>query len=122
MKVLIKIHHVQITIPIGAEDSAREFYCEMLGMKEILKPKNLSGRDGFWLSLGNQQIHIGTEPNFNRMKTKAHIAYQVNDLEFWREKLLLNNVECKNDIQIKGMQRFTFRDPFGNRVEFLQLD
>ena len=29
------LHHVQITIPKGAEDEARRFYCEGLGLMEI---------------------------------------------------------------------------------------
>jgi catechol 2,3-dioxygenase-like lactoylglutathione lyase family enzyme len=32
------IHHVQITIPRGAEDEARTFYCDLLGLPEIEKP------------------------------------------------------------------------------------
>ena len=118
----MNIHHVQITIPVGQEDAARDFYCEKLGLVEIPKPQSISSRGGFWLLLGNQQLHIGTEPDFDRMKTKAHIAYQVSDLKYWREKLSVNKIECKSGIPIKGMQRFEFRDPFSNRVEFLQLD
>ena len=36
--MLIGINHVQITIPEGQEQAAREFYCDLLGLKEIEKP------------------------------------------------------------------------------------
>lgn len=40
------IHHVQITIPRGAEETARTFYCGVLTLSEIEKPESLKGRGG----------------------------------------------------------------------------
>lgn len=51
---------------------------------------------------------------------KAHVAYLVADLEAWREKLTTTGCAVKEGIQIPGYERFEFRDPFGNRVEFLE--
>ena len=39
VKMLSNIHHVQITIPVGKENAARDFYCKILGLKEILNRK-----------------------------------------------------------------------------------
>ncbi len=114
------IHHVQVSIPIGSEDKARNFYCGVLGLNEIPKPVSLAGRGGFWLELGDQQIHFGAEDGVERPKTKGHVAYLVTDLEKWREKLIVNGCEVIDGIPIPGMNRFEFRDPFGNRVEFLE--
>jgi catechol 2,3-dioxygenase-like lactoylglutathione lyase family enzyme len=114
------VHHVQISIPVGAEDEARAFYCKVLGLKEIPKPDPLSGRGGFWLELGDQQIHFGAEDGVDRAKTKAHLAYLVDDLEHWRQRLTANGCKVIEGIPIPGYRRFEFRDPFGNRVEFLQ--
>jgi hypothetical protein len=44
----------------------------------------------------------------------------VDDLEQWREKLSAAGCSIQDGIPIPGMERFEFRDPFGNRVEFLQ--
>ena len=118
--MLIKVHHAQITIPIGEEKKAREFYCDFLGLLEILKPESLQNRGGFWMELSGFQIHVGTEEDFDRTKTKAHIAYEVNDLENWREKMENRGVKILDGIPIPGYSRFEFRDPFGNRVEFLE--
>ena len=79
--MILNINHAQITIPKGEEAKAREFYCDFLGLKEIEKPDSLKDRGGFWLKLGGFQIHIGTENDFDRTTTKAHLAYEVKDLE-----------------------------------------
>ncbi|MGI8670198.1 MAG: VOC family protein [Aridibacter sp.] len=118
--MILQIHHAQITIPKNAEDEARKFYCEFLGLKEIEKPEPLKNRGGFWLELNDLQIHIGTEDNFDRTKTKAHLAYLVEDLENWCMKLEAENIAVQEGIKIPNYKRFEFRDPFGNRVEFLQ--
>lgn len=114
------VHHAQISIPVGAEDEARRFYCGVLGLTEVPKPAALAVRGGFWLQLGDFQIHFGAEDGIDRRKTKAHIAYLVEDLGRWRQKLIENGCEVAEGIPIPGCQRFEFRDPFGNRVEFLQ--
>lgn len=115
-----RLHHAQITIPKGEEDKARKFYCDLLGLKEIPKPEALAGRGGFWLELGYVQIHVGVEDDIERHKTKAHLAYLVRDLEYWRRKLLGKAIVVKEGIKIPGYERFEFRDPFGNRIEFLK--
>ena len=114
------VHHVQVSIPVGAEKKAKEFYCGVLGLKEIAKPESLAGRGGFWLQLDEFQIHFGTEDGIDRAKSKAHVAYLVSDLEAWREKLTANGCAIMDGIPIPGYLRFEFRDPFGNRVEFLE--
>lgn len=76
------LHHIQITIPKGTENEAKNFYCDVLGLKEIEKPDSLKGRGGFWLTVGDKDIHVGTEDGFDRTKTKAHIAYEVDDLSY----------------------------------------
>jgi catechol 2,3-dioxygenase-like lactoylglutathione lyase family enzyme len=113
-------HHAQISIPVGAETEARTFYCGLLGLSEVAKPDSLAGRGGFWLKLGDFQIHMGAEQGVDRSRSKAHVAYLVDDLAGWREKLARAGIEPIDGIPIPGYDRFEFRDPFGNRVEFLQ--
>ena len=117
---VLRLHHAQITIPVGAEDQARAFYCGLLGMQEIAKPEALAGRGGFWVALGSLQIHIGTEDGVNRQATKAHLAYHVSDINHWRKVLQNEGIEIDSSVPIPGFERFEFRDPFGNRVEFIQ--
>ena len=117
--MILAIHHAQITIPKGAEDEAREFYCALLGLREIPKPNELAGRGGFWLEVGDRQVHVGTEDNAERTVTKAHVAYLVQSIDDARQTLATAGVEIIEGIPIPGYERFEFRDPFGNRVEFL---
>ena len=56
----------------------------------------------------------------NRQATKAHVAYAVNDLTFWRARLSAAGIRPEEGIPIPGYARFEFRDPFGNRVEMIQ--
>ena len=114
------LHHVQVSIPVGAEDEARAFYCGVLGLKEVPKPDSLAGRGGFWLELGDAQIHFGTEDGVDRSRTKGHAAYLVDDLDTWRQRLADASCDIIDGIPIPGYDRFEFRDPFGNRVEFLE--
>lgn len=117
-----RIHHVQITIPAGEEAAARAFYCDVLGLAEMDKPESLRHRGGFWLQLGDLQVHVGTETGVDRFQTKAHIAYQVDDLDGWRTRLAAAGVRIDESIVIPGYVRFECRDPFGNRIELIQPD
>ena len=119
--MILAIHHAQITIPKGEEAAARGFYCGVLGLREIAKPDELAGRGGFWLEVGDRQVHVGTEDVNGRQSSKAHVAYLVDDLESARSKLSAAGIAVVEGIQIPGYRRFEFRDPFGNRVEFMQL-
>lgn len=118
--MILRFHHAQITIPKGMENEARDFYCRLLGLEEIDKPETLRGRGGFWVQVGEQQLHIGTEEGFNRNQTKAHLAYQVDNLKVIQDLLKSNGVEILDSIPITGFKRFEFRDPFGNRVECIE--
>ncbi len=120
MKTIQRINHVQITIPKGAEDSGRDFYCGVLGLREIAKPESLAGRGGFWLELGDQQVHVGTEDGFDRLTSKAHIAYQVDDIAYWRDRLIDSGAQIGDSVAVEGFERFETRDPFGNRIELIQ--
>ena len=118
--LILKVQHAQITIPKGAEPEARSFYCDFLGLRETPKPESLLGRGGFWLEIGAFQVHVGTEDGFDRTSTKAHLAYEVENLEAWREKLTDYGIKIIEGVPIPDCNRFEFRDPFGNRVEFLE--
>ena len=80
--MILGLHHAQITIPKGAEEEGKNFYCNVLGLKEIEKPVSLQGRGGFWLQVGDKEVHIGTEDGFDRLTTKAHLAYLVEDVSY----------------------------------------
>lgn len=115
-----RLNHVNFTVPTDALAQARAFYCDVLGLVEIPRPDSLADRGGFWLNVGQDEIHIGVEDGFDRRTTKGHLAYQVADLAYWRERISAAGCEIKESIPLPGYDRFEFRDPFGNRVEIIQ--
>jgi catechol 2,3-dioxygenase-like lactoylglutathione lyase family enzyme len=118
--MILGIHHVQLTVPNGAEEEAHRFYCRVLGLPEIQKTARLTGRGGLWLQVGDHQVHIGVEGGVNRYVTKAHIAYEVSNLQEWKRKVATLGIEIIEIIPLSGHDRSEFCDPFGNRVEFIQ--
>jgi catechol 2,3-dioxygenase-like lactoylglutathione lyase family enzyme len=115
--MILGVHHVQITIPTGAEAEARRFWRDIMGLQEIEKPDSLRARGGLWLQAGNQELHLGIEDGTTH--SRAHGAWLVPDLDYWRERLQAAGVETETGIPIPGYDRFEFRDPFGNRVELI---
>ncbi len=116
----ITIHHVQIAIPEGCEDKAREFYSQILLLTEVPKPPTLASRGGAWFSTGNLELHLGIDPNFSP-STKAHVAFLVDDLDGIKHRLLQYGVRVIDDHLLPGFTRFYTEDPFGNRIEILQI-
>ncbi|MFN7975516.1 MAG: VOC family protein [Acidobacteriota bacterium] len=120
MKVL-GIHHAQIAIPPGTEETARAFYCGLLGLPELPKPEPLASRGGFWVVAGPQQIHFGMETPSESRPSRRHVALLVDDIQGARRRLVDAGVAVRDGIPIPGYDRFELRDPFGNRLELLAL-
>lgn len=121
MATIKGLHHAQICIPEGMEEAGRAFYCGVLGLPEVAKPEALLNRGGFWLQVGDCQVHVGTENNVPRQATKAHLAYEVDDIVAWRTLLAAHAFQIVEAVPIPGHKRFEFRDPFGNRIELTEV-
>jgi len=114
-----ELHHVLIAIPLGGEPAGRAFFRDLVGLTEIRKPANLRARGGIWFQLGSRQLHLGVERDF-RPASKAHPAIEVDDLSALRQRLSASGVETWEDEPLEDYDRFYAKDPFGNRIEFLQ--
>jgi SAM-dependent methyltransferase len=111
--------HVQVTAPRAEEQRAKDFYGGVLDLPEIPKPTALAGRGGAWYQCGALQLHLGLEDDFHPQR-KGHPAFLVRDLDAMRGRLEAAGMPVIVDAQIPGYRRFESRDPFGNRLEFLQ--
>jgi catechol 2,3-dioxygenase-like lactoylglutathione lyase family enzyme len=119
MKINFKrLDHVQLCVPPGAETQAREFYGILLGLAEIEKPEPLQGRGGLWFQIADIQLHIGVEADHSR--SKRHPAFEVENIETVRKHLETNGVRTRDEIPLAGIRRFSFFDPFDNRIELLE--
>ncbi|MCA1591925.1 MAG: VOC family protein [Acidobacteria bacterium] len=120
MKIKInRLNHVQLCIPPGAEDDAREFYGEFLGLEEIEKPEVLKKNGGLWYKIAGIQLHIGAEEG--QTPSKRHPAFEVERLEEIRAHFERHGVRVKDEPAVPGVSRFSFFDPFGNRIELMEM-
>ena len=118
MKV-IGVNHAQVNVSKAELEKAREFYLGFLGMKEITRPPVFKS-EGFWFHAGEFEMHIGVEENVDRRATRAHQAYEVDDVAAWRKRIEQAGLPIKDQPKIRGFERFHFRDPFGNNIELIQ--
>jgi catechol 2,3-dioxygenase-like lactoylglutathione lyase family enzyme len=114
-----RIEHVQLAMPAGGEDLARNFYAGILGIGETRKPAHLAKRGGCWFERGELKIHLGVEADF-RPARKAHVALLVTGLPLLHEKLKALGYTTKDDEPLEGYQRIYVDDPFGNRIELME--
>jgi catechol 2,3-dioxygenase-like lactoylglutathione lyase family enzyme len=115
-----ELHHIQIAMPIGKEDDARDFYSDVLGFSEVEKPDELSGRGGVWFQSQNVRLHLGVEEPFAPAK-KAHPGFRVGSLKNSVALLEAARIEFRPDIDLPGIKRIYVSDPFGNRIELLEV-
>jgi catechol 2,3-dioxygenase-like lactoylglutathione lyase family enzyme len=117
---ILSIHHVQLAIPEGQEETARTFYVNILGLVEIPKPASLIKRGGAWFQSGEIQIHLGVDRDFHSAR-KAHPAFIVDDLEAILEKAQIAGFEWDlSQPELDGYKLCHVYDPFGNRIELME--
>ncbi len=125
----MRLHHVQVSMPRGAEDEARRFYRDALGLTEVDKPPSLAGRGGCWFratggdGATTAEVHLGVDDPFVPAR-KAHPAFvldSVADLERCATAVERAGFEVSwaERGTLEGFVRFHCRDGFGNRVEVL---
>lgn len=112
------IDHVQVCIPPGAEESAQNFYEGVLHFHRVAKPESLRSMKTMWFQNGGIELHVAVDPVPER--TKQHPAMIVEEIDEIRAHLLKHGVPIQDEPEIRDRKRFSFRDPFGNRIEFLE--
>jgi len=122
MKPLVtRLNHADVIIPRGSEEAARAFYCSVLGFTEIPKPASLAKNGGLWVRVGDIQVHLSIQDGYDPRTTKAHLAYEVSSLEEMKARMTAQGLKWNDNVEIPGYIRGDVRDPFGNRIEFLQV-
>ena len=115
---MLRLDHVQLAIPAGAEAACRAFYVGVLGMAELPKPPELAKRGGLWVRSGDVEIHLGVEADF-RPARKAHPGIVVADIDALAARLAAAGHAPAWDEAIPDLRRFFAADPLGNRLEFI---
>jgi catechol 2,3-dioxygenase-like lactoylglutathione lyase family enzyme len=116
---ITKLHHV--TIEVNEIEEALRFYTNILGFKEQPTPSEIKDNGIRWINLpGNQAIHL-IESKESRAPESAHMAFQVDNVENWEKYLNDHQIETHPPkFDIYNAKRFFFKDPSGNRIEFVK--
>ena len=116
---ITKFHHV--TIEVNDIEEAFQFYTKILGFDEQQTPVDIKENGIRWIGLpGNQAIHL-IESKKSKAPEFAHMAIQVDDVEQWEKYLNDNDIKTNPPkFKIYNAKRFFFKDPSGNRIEFVQ--
>ncbi len=117
---ILAIDHVQLAMPRGEEEKARAFYVGLLEFVETPKPAALIRRGGAWFESGSAKLHLGVEEDF-RPARKAHPALLVDNLAAVLTRLEANGIAITRDAPLEGYERVHINDPFGNRIELIQM-
>jgi catechol 2,3-dioxygenase-like lactoylglutathione lyase family enzyme len=117
--MILGFDHVQLAMPAGGEDAAREFYGGVLGLDEVVKPPDLAARGGVWFRAGHLNLHLGVEADF-RPARKAHPALLVEGLARYAARARAAGCRIVDDDPLEGYRRIFLDDPFGNRLELME--
>jgi catechol 2,3-dioxygenase-like lactoylglutathione lyase family enzyme len=113
------LDHVQLAIPVGAEERCDEFYIDLLGFTRLEKPPLLAVRGGRWLQRDGALLHLGVDANFVPA-TKAHPALLVDNYDETLRVLNEAGIGYVPDDSIPGTTRCYVEDPVGNRIELIK--
>ena len=120
-----RLQHISIEIEAGREDEARRFYGEALGLKEKRRPMGLKDRPLIWYDIGEgeDEIHLirMDKSAFTGPRREDHLCIEVDDIEAMRVHLKRLDVPVQETSVIDNRPRFFVTDPFGNRIELVQI-
>ena len=120
MSAIVGLDHVQVAMPPGGEDRARAFYAGVLGMTEVPKPPVLQAYGGLWFTAGAAELHLGAEDGFRAAK-KAHPALRVTGLRALLERAEAGGHATASAEPLEDRERAYVFDPFGNRLELVEI-
>ena len=118
--MITALDHIQLPMPEGREDDARDFFGRLLALEELEKPPSLARRGGAWFAVPDgRQLHLGVEEPF-RPNRKAHPAFVCSVLDDLALRFAEHGRPVRWDGELAPRRRFYSEDPFGNRLEFLE--
>jgi catechol 2,3-dioxygenase-like lactoylglutathione lyase family enzyme len=115
----LSFEHVLLAMPDGEERRAREFYVDLLGFTEVIRPESLGGRGGGWFRAGAVMVHLGVEREFHAARM-AHPAILVESLAAFVARCEALGCPVEPAVELPRFDRVHVYDPFGNRLEFMQ--
>ncbi len=121
-RLVIGFDHIHLVAPPEKQDDARWFYGGVLGLREIPVPESvLADSAPIWFEVGGgQELHITFEAGPSNRAGAVYLALRVRSIRTLIEALKANGFEAWSD-GMSGPEgsRCFCRDPFGNRLEFV---
>ncbi len=111
-----QIDHVSVLIT--DVERSRRFYRDLLGLKEIPKPRTFDFVV-LWFDLGAMHVHLLLKDRPDTISGR-HFALRVADAAAARTYFIDRGVDVQETTLIPGADRFFIRDPDGNRIEIIQ--
>jgi glyoxylase I family protein len=111
-----QIDHVSVIIT--DVERSRRFYRDLLGLREIAKPRTFTF-SVLWFDLGNQQLHLLLKDRADTISPR-HFALRVEDVQAARAYFREQGVSIDETTPIPSCDRFFIADPDFNRIEIIQ--
>jgi catechol 2,3-dioxygenase-like lactoylglutathione lyase family enzyme len=123
MMGIFRLQHTTIPMPPGGNSEARRFYGGVLGLPEKPVPSSLDGSRIVWFAVSDDgdELHVLTDEGAKPGISGQHLCLVVDDLDHARQALVSDGVEISEEPDIHNRPRFSFRDPFGNKVEITEI-
>jgi catechol 2,3-dioxygenase-like lactoylglutathione lyase family enzyme len=107
-----------VSVVITDVERSRRFYGELLGLREIRKPRTFDFVV-VWYDLGSQHLHLLLKDAPDTTSPR-HFALRVRDAASARAYFRERQVPTQETTPIPGADRFFLHDPDGNRIEIIQ--
>ncbi|MGH9931687.1 MAG: VOC family protein [Pyrinomonadaceae bacterium] len=118
---IIRLNHVNVTVPAALEAAATHFYGAVLGLRQIPKAAGTRQDLGAWYQLGEMQLHLSIEGDVQNEVSDRHVCYQVADIAAASVQFRNAGIDVIPDPRpVSGQSRFFVRDPGGNLIEITQ--
>lgn len=114
---IIKIDHCSILITDVAR--SRRFYRDILGLREINKPRTFDFV-ALWFDLGDHHIHLLLKDKPDALSPR-HFALRVVDAQRARRHFQDHGIAIQESTLIPGAERFFIADPDQSRTS-LRID
>jgi catechol 2,3-dioxygenase-like lactoylglutathione lyase family enzyme len=108
------LSHICITIPKGSERAARDFYVNLLGLREVSESAGSRKEGGLWLEAGGIELHLIVEEPPAESPIEPHLGLGCGDLASVKSRLEAAGIMVQGRT---GERKFWAQDPFGNRLE-----
>ena len=119
MTVPLQISQIDhCSVIIRDVERSRRFYRDVLGLKEINKPRTFDFVV-LWFDLGNMHVHLLLKEEPDTISPR-HFALRVADAAKARASFREQGVAIQETTLIPSADRFFIHDPDGNRIEIIQ--